>query len=424
VIWIGYTTEYRTGGRRLKQAAETLAREAQDRGDLVKCQAVETKRDFVQAMAALTEPLAELHLVCHAGMYGPMFGTTDMPEQFSPHEWRQLDLKFSDDGEVFVHACRSGRWFAPFLSRTLEVPVSGFHWYTTVSRRRLTYRWVPSWYDTRSDIWVVGQPGRKSHGLMGSLGKHAGWTPPEPMLRFEPRAGLDHPAYDDVAGLYDAVFEDIRVRGTEWEWIQARVGEGARVLDVGCGTGALLRALKPHIAGGAGVDVSGGMLEHARRRDPSFEWCELDGPDLPFDDDSFDVVTSLLSWRYLDWDPMLLEIMRVLRPGGRLLIVDMVAKPASLKELPTLARHKVREAGHARRFRGYNEARQKLVSHPAWKVMLQYNPIRAEHEYRWYLQSRFAGSNVQTLDIARNTRVLAFDSGPVEQRWLPPQSYP
>ena len=56
--------------------------------------------------------------------------------------------------------------------------------------------------------------------------------------------------------------------------------------------------------------------------------------------------------------------------------------------------------------------------------MLRYNPIRAEHEYRWYLESRFADRRVETLDIARNSRVLAFDSGPITQRWFPPQSYP
>ena len=56
-----------------------------------------------------------------------------MPEQFSPHEWRTLDLPFAPDGEAFFHACRSARWFAPFFARTFNVPASGFHWYTTVS---------------------------------------------------------------------------------------------------------------------------------------------------------------------------------------------------------------------------------------------------------------------------------------------------
>ena len=39
-------------------------------------------------------------------------------------------------------------------------------------------------------------------------------------------------------------------------------------------------------------------------------FVQLDGPTLPFENDSFDAVISLLSWRYLDWDPVLLEIAR------------------------------------------------------------------------------------------------------------------
>jgi len=45
---------------------------------------------------------------------------------------------------------------------------------------------------------------------------------------------------------------------------------------------------------------------------------------LPFDEAKFDVVISLMSFRYLDWDPLLREVKRVMKPGGKFLIVDMV----------------------------------------------------------------------------------------------------
>ena len=56
--------------------------------------------------------------------------------------------------------------------------------------------------------------------------------------------------------------------------------------------------------------------------------------------------------------------------------------------------------------------------------MLRYNPIRAEHELRWYLESRFPGRRVEVLDRGWHARVLAFDSGPFETGRVVELSYP
>jgi len=121
---------------------------------------------------------------------------------------------------------------------------------------------------------------------------------------------------------------------------------------------------------------------------------------------------------------MLAEIARVLRPGGRLLVVDMVATPAGLKEWPKVLRSKGRESLNARRFPDYRAARTRLTSDPGWIEMLRYNPMRAEHEYRWFFESRFPGCAVDVLDIAMHSRVLGIDTGPIDETWFPPQSYP
>ena len=110
------------------------------------------------------------------------------------------------------------------------------------------------------------------------------------------------------------------MRSDEWRWLDARVPTGARVLDVGCGNGALLRVLAPRIASGVGVDASEKMIERARAH-PDFggklRFAVIDGPLIPLPDASVDVVLSLLSFRYLDWDPIMQEFARVLAPGGR-----------------------------------------------------------------------------------------------------------
>ncbi|MEU6345890.1 class I SAM-dependent methyltransferase [Streptomyces sp. NPDC046977] len=98
---------------------------------------------------------------------------------------------------------------------------------------------------------------------------------------------------------------------------------GRRILDAGCGAGALSAALRERGAVMSGFDASAGMLELARRRlgtEADLKVADLAGP-LPYADDTFDVVVASLVLHYLeDWGPPLAELRRVLKPGGRLLV--------------------------------------------------------------------------------------------------------
>lgn len=97
---------------------------------------------------------------------------------------------------------------------------------------------------------------------------------------------------------------------------------GRRILDAGCGSGALFAALRDRGASVTGIDKSAGMLKMARRRlgdEADLRVAELGRP-LPFPDGTFDDVTASLVLHYLeDWGPALAELRRVLRPGGRLI---------------------------------------------------------------------------------------------------------
>jgi SAM-dependent methyltransferase len=425
MIWIGYTTLYRDGGPEFERAARTLARE---RGGEVRCEVIESKRAFVDAMARIAaegRQIEELHFIGHSGLYGPMFRTTSMPEQFSPHEWRHLSIPFAPGAQAWFRCCRSARWFAPFFARTFRVQTHGFYLYTTFSRR--PDRFVLDRGGAASDpLYVVAVPGKKSHGRLGSLMKYTGLASVEPMKSFPPDHEPDR-SYDAVAHLYDAVFTDISVRDDEVRWLRSRIPRGARVLDIGCGNGALLGHLSGEIASGVGVDASGAILDRARERwqgKPNLAFQQISGPALPLADASVDVVTSLLSWRYLDWDPLMMEIRRVLVPGGRLLVVDMVALPMSSSDIPLFGRSKLRQwSTHARR-REYAAHLRRLVTDPRWRHMLDHNPIRADHEYRWYFESRFPGRRLETLTAGWTSRVVAFDTGPLSPGWTLPQSYP
>jgi len=112
----------------------------------------------------------------------------------------------------------------------------------------------------------------------------------------------------------------------------ARLKPGESVLDIGCGTGSLALAAKRHVGSNAevtGLDASDEMIARAkskaRRRgiDVSFTHGIVEA--LPFEDDRFDVVLSTLMLHHLPRPARrrcASEIRRVLKPGGRVLVVD------------------------------------------------------------------------------------------------------
>ncbi len=161
------------------------------------------------------------------------------------------------------------------------------------------------------------------------------------------RATWRSSAFDRIgAGLYDFVIERERLAalggrilwGTDIRHFYRRLGvisamaDGSAVLDVPCGGGVAFRAIRGHqrlryIA----ADVSPGMLFRARRQASrrgleQIEFVEADVEQLPFRDESFDLVVSLNSLHcFPDPQAALSEIARCLRQGGRL-VSDCVVK--------------------------------------------------------------------------------------------------
>ncbi|MEO6629526.1 MAG: methyltransferase domain-containing protein [Aquihabitans sp.] len=440
IIWVAHTIQYRGGSAEFGAAARTMIRELTEAHPEAEVQPapLDGKSDFVAEMDRITaegRQIVELHFIGHAGMYGPMFKSTDWPEQFSPYEWRAMGIPFAAGGRAFFHACRTARWFAPFFARTFGVPCWGNHGYTTVSARNDRFAWAGRNPTQRDRLYLVATPGKKSHGVTGSLCKYTG-AAVEPMIECLPAEPDGITSYDKVAELYDNAYVDISVREAEWKWVTAHTdiaraasGGPLRIAEIGCGNGALLRALddRGDIATGFGFDDSTAMVERARARSEGRDrltFDRIDGPVIDLPADSVDVVMSFLSFRYLDWDPIMDEVRRVLAPGGRLWVVDMVAQPIRARELPLLASSTITHVRMPKRHPQFARDLPVLTSHPDWLTMLKYNPIRAEHEYRWYLESRFPGHQIEVLTVTRTQRVVAFDSGPLEKGRTLPLSYP
>jgi demethylmenaquinone methyltransferase/2-methoxy-6-polyprenyl-1,4-benzoquinol methylase len=141
--------------------------------------------------------------------------------------------------------------------------------------------------------------------------------------------------FDAIARVYDPM-NRILTAGLDGRWrrrtAEAVVRAGDRVLDACCGTGDL--ALADARAGGTvtGLDFSEPMLDRARRKSASIEWIQGDALALPFPDGSFDAVTVGFGVRNVtDLERGLAELRRVLRPGGRLGILDITTPRGVLR---------------------------------------------------------------------------------------------
>jgi demethylmenaquinone methyltransferase / 2-methoxy-6-polyprenyl-1,4-benzoquinol methylase len=141
-------------------------------------------------------------------------------------------------------------------------------------------------------------------------------------------------APDDVRGMFDRIapvydrMNHLMTVGLDRRWRRLSVREvvwpGDRVLDACCGTGDL--AVEAERRGGrvVGLDFSERMLERARKKSATVEWVQGDALALPFADGEFDAATVGFGVRNLeDLELGLRELLRVLRPGGRVAVLEI-----------------------------------------------------------------------------------------------------
>ena len=140
----------------------------------------------------------------------------------------------------------------------------------------------------------------------------------------------------------------------EWMFEQLELHSEDLLLDVATGAGAAGRQLAASVAGVVGIDTTEAMLAAGRREAETaglhnVEFLHADAASLPFEDESFDVVVCRFAIHHFEEPTVQMkEMLRCLRPGGRLAFADLVADPD-----PTIAATQnhlewLRDPAHAR----------------------------------------------------------------------------
>ena len=131
----------------------------------------------------------------------------------------------------------------------------------------------------------------------------------------------------------------------------------SHVLDLGCGGGHVTYAAAPHAGQVTACDLSDAMLravsaEAARRGLKNVEVRQAAAEQLPFADEAFDVLVSRYSaHHWTDWQRGLREARRVIRPGGTLIFIDVVAPPNNVLDTHLQSIELLRDPSHVRDYR-------------------------------------------------------------------------
>jgi demethylmenaquinone methyltransferase/2-methoxy-6-polyprenyl-1,4-benzoquinol methylase len=142
--------------------------------------------------------------------------------------------------------------------------------------------------------------------------------------------------FDRIAPVYDAM-NRLMTAGLDLRWRRlaaaAVVRPGDRVLDAACGTGDFAIAdLRAGAGEVVGIDFAPRMLERARRKSTEVEWIQADLLALPFPGESFDAATVGFGVRNLaELERGLRELRRVLRPGGRVAVLEITQPRGPLR---------------------------------------------------------------------------------------------
>lgn len=137
--------------------------------------------------------------------------------------------------------------------------------------------------------------------------------------------------FDKIARTYDRL-NRVMTLGLDRRWRRRAVRDlHGNVLDVACGTGDMVQELQKRGCLVTGVDLSEEMLTIAKSKAPTATYMIADAEHLPFENDCFDAVTCAFGVRnFGHLEQGLSEMLRVLKPGGRMVILELATPDSKL----------------------------------------------------------------------------------------------
>ncbi len=148
--------------------------------------------------------------------------------------------------------------------------------------------------------------------------------------------------FGGLSASYDSVLDLMTLyQDRTWKRRMLRkltLGEGARILDIGCGTCVLEERYPLRASQVIGIDITSGMIRLAQRKSlKSVSLLSLaDAEHLPFREESFDLVVSCYVPKYCDTSRFVEELARVLKPGGSVAVYDFTRPHGLLAPLLNL----------------------------------------------------------------------------------------
>jgi SAM-dependent methyltransferase len=153
------------------------------------------------------------------------------------------------------------------------------------------------------------------------------WAGVAESFRSADATGFAPVLHPDAPAWYNRLIDNLQFHAMRRALAIAQIPQGARFLDIGCGTGRWLRRYQQRGFRALGLDATLGMLRTAREHGTAAPLVTGEAQRLPFPDASFDAVSDVTVVQHIplaSQPQALAEMLRVLKPGGHLILVELI----------------------------------------------------------------------------------------------------